>query len=233
MSALPQAVEEIESEAAPAVEKERRATPRFTLLIQTAKLISQQGDFLCIVRDASQEGVRVRHFGYLPKDKFIEFELANGSGFPVELVWQDEEYAGLKFPREVDLAEIVKTASTSLPKRQLRLRTELEGTLSFADLRLPVTIRNLSQQGACIATDEKLAIQQLVKIETEDLEPVFAKVRWRKGNVCGLVFLETLSLGKLAAIASGTLKHVLKEEDDAEEYEEEDEEDDLEKEDEL
>jgi hypothetical protein len=71
----------------------------------------------------------------------------------------------------------------------------------------------------------------LVKLDSEDLEPVFAKVRWRKSNIYGLVFLETLSLGRLAAIASGTLKYVLQDEDEEEELEED--EDDLQREDEL
>jgi hypothetical protein len=186
------------------LEEERRKSPRFTLLIQTAKLISSRGEFLCIVRDASCDGVRIRHFGQLPDERFLEFELANAEGFPVELVWQDEEYAGLKFPAEVDLDRIVKLSNENLPRRRLRLRTVLEGTLSFGGLSCPVTIRNISQQGAGIECREKLAIEQLVKLETDELEPIFAKVRWRKGLDYGLVFEETLNHARLARIVASS-----------------------------
>ncbi|HSG35560.1 MAG TPA: PilZ domain-containing protein [Sphingomonadaceae bacterium] len=181
---------------------DRRASPRFTLLIQTAKLISHHGEFLCIVRDASEEGVRVRHFGFLPPDEYIEFQLANGEKFTVQLVWQNEEYAGLKFNNDVRLDRIVKLSNGNLPKRQLRLETQLQGSLRFSDINCDVTIRNLSQQGACIESEEVLAVHQLVRIEAEDLEPIFAKVRWRKANIYGLVFEETLGLARLAEIVA-------------------------------
>jgi hypothetical protein len=183
---------------------ERRKAPRFTLLIQTAKLISSRSEFLCVVRDASTDGVRIRHFGHLPDERFLEFELANGEGFPVELVWQDEEHAGLKFPDEVDLARIVKLSNGSMPKRRLRLRTVIEGTLSFGGLTCHVAVRNISQQGAGIECRDKLAIEQLVKLETDELEPIFAKVCWRDGIEYGIVFEETLSYMRLAKIVAGT-----------------------------
>jgi hypothetical protein len=182
--------------------EERRQAPRFTLLIQTAKLIPHHGEFLCIVRDASAEGVRIRHFGFLPPDEFIEFELANGQRFTVQLAWQDEEYAGLKFNQGVNLARIVKLSSSSLPKRQLRLATEIMGRITFADIACPVTIRNLSQQGACIECAERMAVGQLIRLDSELLDPVYAKVRWRKGTVYGLVFEDTLTLERLAEIVA-------------------------------
>ena len=184
--------------------EERRKAPRFTLLIQTAKLISARGEFLCIVRDVSSDGVRIRHFGHLPDERFLEFELANGEGFPVELMWRDDEHAGLKFPDEVDLARIASLSNGSLPRRRLRLRTVLEGTLRFGGLTCAATIRNLSQQGAGIECREKLAVAQLVRLETDELEPVFAKVCWRRGIDYGLVFEETISHERLAKIVAGT-----------------------------
>jgi hypothetical protein len=227
MSALPEALSEVpfadalhdaepaespqqEVQSAPVTQEpapetpreERRQAPRFTLLIQTAKLISHHGEFLCIVRDASAEGVRIRHFGYLPPDEFIEFELANGQRFTVQLAWKDEEYAGLKFNKEVNLARIVKLSNGTLPKRQLRLATEIVGKVKFADIHCAATIRNISQQGACIECPEQMALGQLIRLESDMLDPVYAKVRWRKGAVYGLVFEDTLSLERLAEIVA-------------------------------
>jgi hypothetical protein len=84
----------------------------------------------------------------------------------------------------------------------LRLATEIMGKVRFADLSCPVTIRNLSQQGACIECVEKIADGQLIRLESADLDPVYAKVRWRKGTVYGLVFEDTLTLERLAEIVA-------------------------------
>ena len=45
---------------------EQRTAPRFTLLIRAAKLIGPEGEYLCVVRDASESGVSVRLFHPLP-----------------------------------------------------------------------------------------------------------------------------------------------------------------------
>jgi hypothetical protein len=193
---------EAEEQAPEAPKEDRRKAPRFTLLIQTAKLIAHGGEFLCVVRDASQEGIRVRHFGYLPKERFFGFELANGEAFTVELVWQDEEFAGLKFQDEVNLERVVKLARNGLPKRQVRLETQLEGMVAFSDVKAPISIRNISQQGACIECAEHMAVGQLIKLETEDLEQTFARVRWRRETIYGLVFDKTISIERLATIVA-------------------------------
>ena len=39
---------------------DQRAAPRFTLLIRAAKLVSAQGEFVCVIRDVSETGVSVR-----------------------------------------------------------------------------------------------------------------------------------------------------------------------------
>jgi hypothetical protein len=186
---------------------ERRTAPRFTLLIQAAKLISSGGETLCVVHDTSSDGVRVRHFGHLPQETSLSFELANGEVFPVELIWHDEVYAGLKFPDEVDLERLVKLAQCGLPKRQLRVNTLLEGMVGTSAGELCMTVRNISQQGACIDCREELAIDQQVTIETETLWPTGARVRWRISTIHGLVFDEPLTCENLAQIVADARRH--------------------------
>ena len=58
-----------------------RITPRFTLLIRAAKLICQQGEFICVIRDISSTGVSLRLFHALPRcDSFVlEFQTGHCS----------------------------------------------------------------------------------------------------------------------------------------------------------
>ena len=45
-----------------------RGAQRFTLLIRTAKLVCESGEYLCVIRDVSSTGVRLRLFHDLPAD---------------------------------------------------------------------------------------------------------------------------------------------------------------------
>ena len=207
MPALPEdlhnASQGLETEA----QSDRRSAPRFTLLIQAAKIISDKGETLCVVHDASSDGVRVRHFGHLPDGAPLRFELANGEVFPIQIIWIDETYAGLKFPAEVDLERLVKLAQGELPKRQLRVNTLLEGMVGINTAEHCMTVRNISQQGACIDCGEDLEIGQTVTIETETLWPVKAQVRWRISTIYGLVFDDPLSCEHLAEIVADARRH--------------------------
>src|SRR5687768_5980409 len=92
-----------QDETAPAVtanvadEVEQRGVPRFTLLIRAAKLLSPAGEFLCVVRDASEAGVSVRLFHPLPADVALTLEMPNGDCHELERVWEEEGKAGFRF----------------------------------------------------------------------------------------------------------------------------------------
>jgi len=186
---------------------ERRAAPRFALLFQAAKLVTNQGETLCVVHDASADGVRVRHFGQLPEGAYLRFELANGEVFPVEQIWHDEIHLGLKFPDGVDLQRLVKLAQTGQSRRQLRVNTLIEGMVCTAEGEFCMTVRNISQQGVCIDCREALEIGQPVAIETETLWPTKARVRWRMSTIHGLVFDEPLNCEHLAEIVADARRH--------------------------
>lgn len=207
MSALPEDLHNASQAFDTTNQADRRAAPRFALLIQAAKLISESGETLCVVHDASADGVRIRHFGHLPEGKALNFELANGEIFPVQIMWLDETYAGLKFPAEVDLDRLVKLAQGALPKRQLRVNTLLEGMIGVNTVEHCMTVRNISQQGACIDCREELEIGQAITLETETLWPTKARVRWRISTIYGLAFDEPLSCEHLAEIVADARRH--------------------------
>lgn len=207
MSALPEDLQGTPQAADAKSYADRRAAPRFALLIQAAKLISETGETLCVVHDASQDGIRVRHFGHLPDGKALQFELANGEVFPVEFAWLDDTYAGLRFAEGVDLDRLVRLAQGDLPKRQLRLNTLIEGVVGINTVEHCMTVRNISQQGACIDCREELNIGQRITIETETLWPIKARVRWRIATIYGLAFDEPLSCEHLAEIVADARRH--------------------------
>jgi hypothetical protein len=68
--------------------------------------------------------------------------------------------------------------------------------------RFDATIRNISLQGAQIDCEARLAIDQRLRLSSKDLPEIVTKVRWRKGNLYGLVFDTTFQFAELARIVA-------------------------------
>lgn len=180
---------------------ELRAAPRVTLLIRPAKLVTAEGQFVCVIRDVSATGVSVRLFHPLPTGDSALLETETGMQVAMRRVWVRDSEAGFRFDQEIDVAGLVNEIG-NFRKRKLRVEIELPVTVSFLGQNHPATVRNLSQQGALIETDVRLALAQMLRIKSAYLPEIRAKVRWRRDNRYGLVFEDTFSLGDFAKLAA-------------------------------
>lgn len=184
---------------------ELRSAPRYALLIRTAKIGADGREFLCIIRDASATGLKIRLFTQLPQARDMSIELVNGDRYPVELVWQAEDFAGLRFVEEIAVERLLEEGSGTFPRRQVRLRIALDGVLHSGGEAVRVAFHDISQQGACVESEKWLLMNELVRLETGISAPLYAKVRWRSHPRYGLIFEHTFKLDELARI-SGPLQ---------------------------
>jgi hypothetical protein len=184
---------------------DQRAAPRFTLLIRAAKLVSAQGEFVCVIRDVSETGVSVRLFHALPSCKDYALHMPAGATYEVSCVWQRENEAGFTFAQSVQVGQLVNEAS-EFPKRGLRLGLCFPVMVHTLSGSFDAVVENLSQQGARITCDQLLAIDQNVRIAAPGLTgktgEVRAKVRWRRERQYGVVFDDTFTLGEFARLAA-------------------------------
>jgi len=179
---------------------ELRSAPRFTLLIRAAKLVASDGEFLCVVRDASESGVSVRLFHPLPPDVPLTLEMPNGDRHLLERVWEEAGKAGFRFREPADIERIVEGPSR-FSRRAVRVNLEVSCQLEAGGRRFGGKIRNLSQQGAQICTAERLSLIQRIKLTAHGLPEIAAKVRWRRDDCYGLSFEDTFQFAELAALA--------------------------------
>jgi hypothetical protein len=182
---------------------ELRGAPRFALLLRVAKLIVDGRERFCVIRDASATGLKVRLFAPLPHPAELALELANGDRHRVECVWNANDYAGLHFLEPIELDNLLDEARGAGKRRHVRLRMALEGVLHSGKEVVPVTLRDISQQGAGLDSEKWLLINELVKIETAILPTVYAKVRWRNHPRYGVTFEQTFQLEDLARRCAG------------------------------
>lgn len=194
-SALPRPTEE------PA---DQRAAQRFTLILRAGKLLTGSGEYLCLLRDVSSGGLRLRLFHPLALPPSLKIELAGGEQYQLELAWQDGEQAGLWFTDgPVDTDRLLEEAGT-FPKRSIRLRLlhPLVVTVRCDGPAMQAQLHDISQFGAALSCAERLAIGQHFELDAPGLGQLAARVRWRRGGLYGLVFEQSYRLDGLARLAA-------------------------------
>lgn len=183
---------------------EQRAAPRFTLLIRTAKLIAPDGEFLCVVRDASQDGMKARVFCAVPIPENIPLtvEFGNGECLPVTKIWQDGDIAGFQFLHPVEIERLLADAPEGLRKRSVRLRLALPATLTVAGREIPATYRDISQHGACLHCAEHISVNARLTLTSAVLPRLEAHVRWRRAPLYGVIFTQAFRFDDLARLTA-------------------------------
>lgn len=180
--------------------EELRDAPRFSLLIRSAKLVCESGEYLCVVRDISATGARLRLFHEPPPERHVFLELANGDRHVMEMVWAADGHAGFRIAQPIDVNAFLVEPSP-YPKRPIRLRLQRPAVLTVAGVSHPATLVDLSQKGARIAADCHLAVSQQVTLDIAGVGAIPAKVRWRGQGGYGLVLEQTFRLDELASFA--------------------------------
>lgn len=180
-----------------------RAEARLKLMMmRAAKLAADEAETVCIIRDVSEHGVRLRLFHELPADARFELQLTNGDTFVAEKMWERDGEAGFKFTTPIDINKFIAEAGP-YPKRQIRLRTKVPAVLTCDGISTPAVIRDLSQQGASIECPFKLALNQQIKIETEGMPVLMATVRWRSHPNYGVSFQNFFRMDEFAKLSWG------------------------------
>jgi hypothetical protein len=180
-----------------------RQAARYIPIIRTAKLIAPAGEMLCVVRDVSATGLRIRLFSPLPAGAEMLLEFRNGEQQGVTLVWQKDDTAGFRFSREIDVARLLEDGRIeSRRSRPIRLKLEAEALLHARGETHFVTVRDISQQGAHVECGSMLAVSEPVRVGMGRLAPVGAKVRWRRNRHYGLVFEDTFRFDELAHLTA-------------------------------
>ena len=176
---------------------DRRKDSRVSLFLQSAKLITDHGEYMCMIRNVSEGGCMVQVFHFLPPIQRAKLELANGATHDVERVWEYDYRIGLRFIEPVSIEQFTSDRN-GLPKRQMRLKIDLRAVMMVGETTVPVTVCDISQQGARIEYPAILARDQCVRLKLPRRLPIDAKVRWHRDGTYGLVFEQTFRLDELA-----------------------------------
>jgi len=176
---------------------EGRGAERFTLLMRTAKLVVDGREYLCVLRDASATGVKLRLFHPLPMGDSMALELNSGERHPMDLRWDIDDHAGFQFHTPIDVRALIDDRG-QYPKRQIRVNVNHEVVVCAHNREFTATLRNISQQGACLESPERMMLRETARIQIPGFPLIVARLCWRDHPRYGLVFEAGFGLGELA-----------------------------------
>lgn len=182
--------------------RDQREAQRFTLILRAGKIMTAAGEFLCVLRDVSSGGIKVRLFHPLDLSGQCQIELAGGERYALEPVWQDHDHIGLRFASgPVETSQMLEEAGP-FPKRSIRihLREAIRIALHGGGPPILAELCDISQHGAALRCSERLAIGQHFELLSERFGPIGARIRWRRGDRYGLVFQQSFRLDDLARL---------------------------------
>ncbi len=185
------------------IDPDERATPRITLMLRAGKLILGDAEVLCVLRDVSEHGLKVRLFHPLPEGTTrVGLELGSGVRYAVEKIWEDADEAGFRFvDSSVELKELVDE-SGPFPRRHLRLKVEVPGVVKTLSGGSMCLVQDLSQLGALLVCDPPLPLGARATVSGPGLPELEGRIRWRRRDAHGLVFTRGFRLDELARLAA-------------------------------
>ncbi|MDB5677921.1 PilZ domain-containing protein [Sphingomonas bacterium] len=178
-----------------------RADARHRTVLQVAKLATERGDELCILRNVSAGGLRAEVYCQLAVGDPVQLELRTGRGMAGRVVWASGSSIGVAFDRKVPiLSYLAHQAMQELGRRVRppRVRIGEPGILRLPEGDFLAAIVDASQAGMRIRSDRKLSAGTECKVVGEGLGERGALVRWCRDGEMGVQLKQPLSFREFA-----------------------------------
>ncbi len=184
----------------------KRAAP----MLRSAKVVCQAGEYVCLVRDVSEDGVLLRYLHAVPPEARIILVLANGQTYPIERIWSAEEEAGYRFAGAMAVEEFLHE-SAPFGLRPVRLAIPASARILDGSATHTAHLRDLSTHGASFACDAGIGAGRLISFQISGLLQQLGQVVWSDDGVgengarndglahIGVQFQQPLTLRELAA----------------------------------
>lgn len=177
---------------------------RTMTLFLIGRIMSDRCDTLCCIRNLSAGGLKAEVRAPFVVGEPIRIEFRNGDIMPSSVRWVDRRAIGVQFDTPVDVERMLSECSTvRRPSAALAPRAPRMPTNCPAEVRIEgrvhrVSVEDLSQGGAKLATALPLEKDMLLTLTVPGLDPLRGVVRWVRGDRVGVAFLEPIAFAVLA-----------------------------------
>lgn len=178
--------------------------PRTVTMLLVAKLVTQEGESLCRIRNAAPGGLLIDTSARLHRGQPVSIELRNAQCLTGMVAWCDGTRAGVIFPAPIDTAAILALApgrgSRLLRVRQPRgprIALDRQIEVEMAAGRVFGRVIDISQGGARLTLPVRPDLGEWLTLDLPGLKRKRAVVRWIATYV-GVAFAEPLSFEALS-----------------------------------
>lgn len=177
---------------------ERRSASRVVPVLRVGKILTDDGERLCIIRNASSEGLMVQTPGLHKVGARVEVEAKSDLVLSGTIVWVNDDMIGVRFDGETDIQEILTTSTMPGSRRPRPPRLTISGQVRVrvgADYHR-CELKDISQGGVKIEKGD-LPIDEEAIIMLSGMQPVKASVRWNREGMTGLAFQKPIQFDAL------------------------------------
>jgi hypothetical protein len=197
-----QCVEETSISLSPVAPRppERRSAQRHLTILRVGALTIDGERELCLVRNISAGGVMAHVYRTISVGTRVTIEIKNDEALPGRVIWASDANIGIEFDRKIDVPGLLATSKIlGDGRRARRPRVEVD---RGAKIRCGgevhrVQLRDISQGGIKIATDQPLTAEADVVVTLDGFRPLAGIVRWQHQGQCGISFIQMIPIGEL------------------------------------
>lgn len=180
---------------------DRRAEERLLAALPVARLVLEDGQDICRVRNISAGGLMAETSTSHPVGAKARVEFSSHQQLPGTIVWTREASCGIKFDSDIDMRELLANRPArrkGQTQRPPRLDIHCNATLDVEGVIYRTEVENISLGGLKAAITDWNCVNKQVVVTLESLRPVKGVIVWYKAGSAGIVFHRPLSFEELA-----------------------------------
>lgn len=168
---------------------ERRSGDRELTILRIAKLITDNGEELCRIRNISAGGAKAETSIDHAVGERIVLELHTDQRLVGSVAWSRDASMGVRFDECVNVAQVLAKASDDERRyAQPRVHAPCIARLSIDSVSHKVPVTDISQGGMKVEIDAPICVGARVAVTIEGLPRIEGVVRWSRDDQAGIAF---------------------------------------------
>jgi hypothetical protein len=178
---------------------ERRESIRHMTLFRVGSIAIGERRELCLIKNISCGGMRIRAYGSVDIGARVEIELKCGVPITGHVGWVEDTDAGIIFDAQIDVLDLLNNSLKGPKPRMPRVEANCIVGVREGANSLRVKACDISQGGIKVASETYFEPGSDVVVTVPGLSPIAGVVRWSEGGFVGMSFNRPIALELLVA----------------------------------
>jgi hypothetical protein len=175
--------------------RERRQNQRHMTILRVGTLFAGGRRELCLIRNISAGGLMAHIYSRLGDGDRVSVELKANQRIDGRVTWIEGSNVGISFDAPIDVEEMLASHSgleNGWRPRLPRVEVDRLATLRIGARVYGVGVRDISQGGVKLETDQPIDSGEDVVLSLEKLSTVQGVTRWYQAGFCGISFNQVI-----------------------------------------